>query len=68
MCMRERMNYKFSYFLDGMKPSEIRELLKMASTKGLISLGGGMPNPKTFPSDVLKSIMNDLIETRSAQV
>ncbi len=68
MCIGERMNYKFSYFLDGMKPSEIRELLKMASTKGLISLGGGMPNPKTFPSEVLKSIMNDLIETRSAQV
>ncbi|MHB1493795.1 MAG: aminotransferase-like domain-containing protein [Thermoplasmataceae archaeon] len=51
-----------------MKPSEIRELLKMASTPGLISLGGGMPNPGTFPSAVLKQIMDNLIETRSAQV
>ncbi len=66
--MRERMNYKFSYFLNEMKPSEIRELLKMASTPGLISLGGGMPNPGTFPSAVLKQIMDNLIETRSAQV
>ncbi|MHB1662697.1 MAG: aminotransferase-like domain-containing protein [Thermoplasmataceae archaeon] len=62
------MNYKFSYFLNEMKPSEIRELLKMASTPGLISLGGGMPNPGTFPSAVLKQIMDNLIETRSAQV
>jgi len=62
------MNYKFSYFLNGMKPSEIRELLKMASTPGLISLGGGMPNPSTFPSKDLKSIIDTLIDTKSASV
>ncbi|MHB8360515.1 MAG: aminotransferase-like domain-containing protein [Thermoplasmataceae archaeon] len=62
------MNYKFSYFLNGMKPSEIRELLKMASTPGLISLGGGMPNPSTFPSKDIKDIIDKLIETKSALV
>ncbi len=41
--------------------SAIRELLKYANEPGVISLGGGLPNPETFPtmgeiSDLLKSI------------
>ncbi|EQD71171.1 GntR family transcriptional regulator [mine drainage metagenome] len=40
----------------------------MASTPGLISLGGGMPNPSTFPSKDLKSIIDTLIDTKSASV
>ena len=43
------MKFTFSSMLSEMKPSEIRELLKMANTKGLISFGGGMPDPATFP-------------------
>jgi 2-aminoadipate transaminase len=55
------MEFKFSDNLKNMKPSEIRELLKYATNKNLISFGGGMPNPETFPMADLKSIMDDVM-------
>jgi 2-aminoadipate transaminase len=36
-----------------LKASEIRELLKFTSVPGLISLGGGLPNPEAFPIDII---------------
>ncbi len=56
------MKFNFSDSVLGMKPSEIRELNKMASTPGLISLGGGMPSPETFPKKDLEDIMNYVME------
>ena len=55
------MDFRFSDSLRNMKPSEIRELLKYASTKGFISFGGGMPNPATFPMEDLRKIMEDVL-------
>ncbi len=37
----------------GKEPSAIRELLKYMGIEGMISLGGGYPNPKTFVFDGL---------------
>ncbi|MEM0157467.1 MAG: aminotransferase class I/II-fold pyridoxal phosphate-dependent enzyme, partial [Thermoplasmataceae archaeon] len=56
------MEFKFSDNLKNMKPSEIRELLKYATNKNLISFGGGMPNPETFPMADIKSIMDDVMD------
>ncbi|MGP6206646.1 PLP-dependent aminotransferase family protein [Cuniculiplasma sp. SKW3] len=56
------MKFNFSECVMGMKPSEIRELNKMASTPGLISLGGGMPSPETFPKHDLEEIMDYVME------
>ncbi|AEH25328.1 aminotransferase-like domain-containing protein [Pyrococcus yayanosii] len=53
-----------SYFSQkalGMKASEIRELLKLVETSNVISLAGGLPNPKTFPIDILKEILEEVI-------
>lgn len=36
------------------KPTAIRALMKLTSTPGMISLGGGLPNPTTFPIDSLQ--------------
>ena len=55
------MRYDFSKILGYMKPSEIRELLKFASSPDLISFGGGMPNPQTFPISDLKEIIDYII-------
>ncbi len=55
------MDFRFSDSLRNMKPSEIRELLKYASTKGFISFGGGMPNPASFPMEDLRKIMEDVL-------
>lgn len=56
------MDLRFSEALKNVRPSEIRELLKYASGKDFISFGGGMPNPKTFPMDDLKSIMMEVMD------
>ena len=56
------MNFRFSQLVGYMKPSEIRELLKFASSPSLISLGGGMPNPDTFPIDEIQEIITYVLK------
>eukprot|EP01134_Creolimax_fragrantissima_P005789 CFRG5789T1 len=41
------------------EPSAIRELQPFISIPGMISLGGGMPNPASFPFKSLKAELND---------
>jgi 2-aminoadipate transaminase len=36
-----------------LRSSEIRELLKVTHIPGMISLGGGLPDPKAFPVDII---------------
>lgn len=45
------------------KASAIRELLKLGSDKKLISLGGGLPSPDSFPIDILR-ILNEKVLTK----
>ncbi len=56
------MDYRFSKIFDYMKPSEIRSLLKYTSNPELISFGGGMPNPESFPISELKEILDDIMD------
>ncbi|MFA4641182.1 aminotransferase-like domain-containing protein [Pyrococcus kukulkanii] len=44
-----------------MKASEIRELLKLVEASDVISLAGGLPNPKTFPIDIIDKILDEVI-------
>src|ERR1700692_2745375 len=37
--------------IEGMKASEIRELLKLIEQPGIISFAGGIPDPKLFPAE-----------------
>jgi DNA-binding transcriptional MocR family regulator len=37
--------------MEGMKASEIRELLKLLEQPGIISFAGGIPDPKLFPAE-----------------
>lgn len=60
------MQFRFSDSLKNIRPSEIRELLKYASTKDFISFGGGMPNPLTFPMNDIKDIMDDVLSQYGA--
>ena len=55
------MPYEFSHIMEGARPSEIRELLKYASMPGMISFGGGMPNPKSFAIDAIREIVDDIL-------
>ena len=56
------MKYEFSENMKNLKSSEIRDLLKYAHVPGMISFGGGLPNPESFPTEELKAILNDIME------
>lgn len=45
-----------------MKSSEIRELLEVSRKPGVISFGGGLPNPAAFPVHDIKEIVNAVLE------
>ena len=40
---------QFSERMEGVRPSAIRDLLKLGDDPGLISFGGGYPDPSLFP-------------------
>lgn len=45
------------------KRSEIRELLKLTEKPEIISFAGGLPDPKSFPTDIISEITDDVIES-----
>lgn len=59
------MNFELSKVVGHMKPSEIRELLKYATSSDIVSFGGGMPDPATFPKKEMREIIDDVIEKSS---
>ena len=46
---------------DGMKASEIRELLKVLNRPGIISFGGGIPDPALFPAAEAKAAYSAIL-------
>ncbi len=56
------MDFEFSDNLKNVKSSEIRDLLKYIHLSDMISFGGGLPNPETFPSQEIKNILDDIID------
>jgi DNA-binding transcriptional MocR family regulator len=46
---------------DGMKASEIRELLKVLNRPGIISFGGGIPDPALFPAEEAKAAYSEIL-------
>lgn len=58
------MNFenKLSLISKSAKSNIIRELLKVANDPGMISFGGGVPDPETFPREELAQIAKEVIE------
>lgn len=54
---------------EGMRASEIRELLKLLEKPGIISFAGGIPDPKLFPTAAVEAAYDAILEdkVRSAQ-
>lgn len=54
---------------EGMRASEIRELLKLLEKPGIISFAGGIPDPKLFPSAAASAAYAAILAdpTKSAQ-
>lgn len=53
----------FANRLRGMEGSAIRELLKQAGVKGMISLGGGYPSPESFPLATI-NLLHQRVQSR----
>ena len=56
------MNYKFSDKVLSLKPSAIREILKMTSQPGIISFAAGNPAPDAFPVEHIRAIASDILD------
>jgi len=61
------MRLNFSETGKKLKSSIIRELLKDAMNENVISFGGGVPDPKTFPREKLAEIAKDVVLNEYSQ-
>jgi len=57
----------YSVLASKMEASAIREILKLVQNPEVISLAGGMPDPKTFPVEEIKEISRNIFVKKSAQ-
>ncbi|MDH3366076.1 MAG: PLP-dependent aminotransferase family protein, partial [Thermoplasmata archaeon] len=55
----------FSARAKAMRASDVRELLKLLQAPDMISLAGGLPNPETFPAEIIRNIANDVLRDRA---
>ncbi|MFH0929360.1 MAG: PLP-dependent aminotransferase family protein [Candidatus Aenigmatarchaeota archaeon] len=52
---------KYADRIKRMKASEIREMLALVHRPGMISFGGGMPSPDSFPVSTIKRLANKVL-------
>lgn len=45
-----------------MKANAIREILKVVSKPGIVSLAGGIPSPQSFPMDIFRTLTQKVLE------
>ena len=51
----------------GVKPSDVREILKLTARPEIISFAGGLPAPELFPIDDIR-VASDLVLKESGRV
>ncbi|MEG1287491.1 MAG: PLP-dependent aminotransferase family protein [Clostridium sp.] len=56
------MAIRFASRIDGLKGSEIREILKITEKPEVISFAGGLPAPELFPIEEMKKISTLVLE------
>ena len=56
------MNYTFADNINGLKPSAIREILKLSSQPGIIPFSAGNPAVEAFPAKEIAEISNSILE------
>lgn len=63
------MSYQtqFATRIKGMGASAIREILKVVSQPGMVSLAGGIPAPETFPIGITKKLVGQVFEKYGAR-
>lgn len=58
---------RFANRMDLVKPSAIRELLKLGADPEVIAFGGGFPDPDLFPVDKLKNVLDAVMDKHGKQ-
>ena len=61
------MALKFADRMEGIKASEIRELLKLTTLSEIISFAGGLPAPELFPIEALKASALEVLDQMGPQ-
>ena len=56
----------FSQRAGKLKASDVRELLKLLQLPDMISFAGGFPNPESFPTEIIRQIVNDVLQKDGA--
>ena len=56
------MDYIFTPAADKLKPSAIREILKLSSAPDIIPFSAGNPSPEAFPTAVIKKLTLEVLE------
>ncbi|MTD13260.1 aminotransferase class I/II-fold pyridoxal phosphate-dependent enzyme [Nakamurella sp. YIM 132087] len=62
------MTVRFAARVDRVRPSAIRELLRLGEDPEVVSFGGGYPDPALFPVDELRAIFDDLLTPANSRV
>lgn len=61
------MNLNYAKRMDGIKASEIRELLKLTQRPEVISFAGGLPAPELFPVEAVKDISTEVLDEQGTK-
>jgi len=64
---RVEMDYRYANRMKYVKPSAIRELLKLGADPQIISFGGGFPDPAVFPVDKLRQVFDAVLANEGRQ-
>ncbi len=62
------MNYPYANRMNDFGRSPIREILKLATQPGVISLAAGSPNPASYPVEEIKEILNRMMDTEPVRM
>ncbi|MCL2539537.1 MAG: PLP-dependent aminotransferase family protein [Oscillospiraceae bacterium] len=57
------MNYSFSDRIGGVKPSAIREILKLSSDPSVIAFSAGNPSADSFPKEEIEQFASEILGT-----
>lgn len=60
------MDYRIADRMKNARGSVIRDLLKLAGEPGMISFGGGSPDPKAFPAEDIRRVAERALAERPA--
>lgn len=61
------MDYIFSDRIRALRPSAIREILKVTQDPSVISFAAGNPSPESFPAEAMGEIARDLFANRATE-